>query len=170
VDVAPLPTSSRASGGKGIWILGGVFALFAGLTLLWLASLGGGGAKPSASADTTPQLPGVRTSPFDEIDDDGAVVVQVPRPQAPEFTIDQVIPTTIVAGQTTKVGIFGSGFPSDLTVSIEADAGTLLGWTFTSEGALEVELSADSPMEALTLVVADAQNRRRTVSLAVAPE
>jgi hypothetical protein len=170
VDVAPVPLATRSSGGKGIWVLAGVGALFLGLVFLWLASMSGPVPKPSASADTTPQLPGVRTSPFDEIDDDGTVVLQVPRPQAPEFTLDQVIPTTIVAGRTTKVGLFGSGFPADVTVTIEGDAGTILGWTLTSDGSIEVELIAPAPVEAMTLVVADVQNRRRSISITVEAE
>jgi serine/threonine protein kinase len=161
------PVAARATtDGKGIWVLLGVGALFVALVAIWLSALGAKG--PAVSAAPT-KLPGVRTSPFDGIDEDGTVVLQVPRPPAEApLAIHQAIPTSIVVGQAVKVGLFGEGFEGAgaITVSVEQGSGSVLSSEVKNEGLLEVEIQADSPGE-LVLVATDEKGRRGTVSLVV---
>ncbi len=77
VEVAALPSAHESSSGKGIWVLVGTGVLFLGLVGMWLSSIGS--AKPQAKA-SPPELPGVRTSPFEGVEEDGTVLLQVTRP------------------------------------------------------------------------------------------
>jgi hypothetical protein len=97
---SPLAASRESSRGKGIWILVGTGVLFLGLVTMWLSSIGS--PKPSVKAAPT-TLPGVRTSPFEGIDADGTVVLQVTRP--PSFVVAGH-PHVILAG-SPKGRLFG---------------------------------------------------------------
>jgi serine/threonine protein kinase len=166
-DVGTPAPARGGSGGKGIWILVGVGLLFVALVGVWLSALNGEG--PAVSAAPT-KLPGVRTSPFDGIDDDGTVVLQVPRPSAgAAFSLRQVIPTSIVAGKAVKVGLFGEGFASGLAVSVERGSASVLSTEIKNDGLIEVEIEADSPGE-LLLVLSDGKGRRGTIPLTVEAE
>jgi len=160
---APLAASRESSGGKGIWILGGTGVLFLGLVIMWLSSIGS--PKPSVKADPT-TLPGVRTSPFEGIDEDGTVVLQVTRP-TPSFTVKQVIPTSIVAGAPTKVGLFGEGF-SDHLVVVPGPGASVLSVEVQNEGLMEVEVLAQPEAEGEILVeVTNPQGHKETIRLQV---
>jgi hypothetical protein len=158
---APLASSRESSGGKGIWILGGTGILFLGLVALWLSSIGA--PKPAVQANPT-TLPGVRTSPFEGIDEDGTVVLQVTRPPA-SFTLKQVIPTSIVAGTPTKVGLFGEGLSENLVVVAGLGA-SILSTEFSNEGLIEVEVLAEREGEIL-IEVSNPQGQRETVRVQV---
>jgi serine/threonine-protein kinase len=162
LDLEPAPPSLESSSGKGIWLLGGVGALFLGLVLVWLSSYGA--AKPKVEAKPM-TIPGVRTSPFDGIDEDGTVVLQV-TPQGPVFAIRQAIPTSIVAGSPAKLGLFGDGLSDQLTVTAKGAA--VLSTTFQNEGLLEIEILADEPGE-IDIEVKSPQGRQETVRIQVQP-
>jgi hypothetical protein len=162
VDLEPLPPSLESSSGKGIWLLGGVGALFLGLIVVWLSSYGV--AKPRVEAKPM-TIPGVRTSPFDGIDEDGTVVLQV-TPPGPAFAIRQVIPTSIVAGSPAKVGLFGDGLSEGLTVT--ADGAAVLSTSLQNEGLLEIEVLAEEPGE-IDIEVKSPQGRQETVRIQVEP-
>jgi serine/threonine protein kinase len=158
---APLAASRESSGGKGIWILVGTGVLFLGLVTMWLSSIGS--PKPSVKAAPT-TLPGVRTSPFEGIDEDGTVVLQVTRP-TPSFTVKQVIPTSIVAGSPTKVGLFGEGFSDNLVV-VPGPGASILSTEVQNEGLLEIEILAESEGEIL-VEVTNPQGHKETVRIQV---
>jgi serine/threonine protein kinase len=163
----PIASAKGSSGAKGVWVLVAAFALFLGLVGMWLASFGG--APPSVAADPETTLPGVRTSPFDGIDEDGSVVLQVPRPEANPFAIRQIIPTSIAAGRPVTIGLFGEGFTEDMVVSVQQDA-SILSQVFHDASHIEVELLAPDPMPEIVLALTDAEGRRETVTLSVAAE
>jgi serine/threonine protein kinase len=159
---APLaPSRHESSGGKGIWVLVGTGVLFLGLVALWLSSMGG--PKPAVQADPT-TLPGVRTSPFEGIDEDGTVVLQVSRPPA-AFAVKQVIPTSIVAGSPTRVGLFGEGLSDNLVVVAGLGA-SILSMEVRNEGLIEVELLAEREGEIL-IEVSNPQGQRESVRIQV---
>jgi serine/threonine-protein kinase len=158
---APLASSRESTGGKGIWILVGTGVLFLGLVGLWLSSIGA--PKPAVQANPT-TLPGVRTSPFEGIDEDGTVVLQVTRPPA-AFSLKQVIPTSIVAGTPTKVGLFGEGLSENLVVVAGLGA-SILSTEFPNEGLIEVEVLAEREGEIL-IEVSNPQGQRETVRIQV---
>lgn len=160
-DAIPSATPST-KGGRGVWVLAGAAVLFVGLVAMWLGSFGD--TKPAVSADPTP-FPGVRDSPFNEIDDDGTVVLHLPRPE-PAFVLDYVIPTSIRAGEATTVGLFGSGFPDDVTVSIPDDAVTVLSTAPTPEH-IELEIHAAEPRESVDIIVTSSTGYRASVELEV---
>jgi serine/threonine protein kinase len=161
VEVAPIAPASEAAGGKGIWFLVGTGALFLGLVGLWISSIGS--PKPEVKA-SPPSLPGVRTSPFDSMDEDGTVVLQVTRP-APTFNVTQVIPTSIAVGSPTKVGFFGEGF-SDALVVVPGPGATVLSTEVQNEGLLEVEILAEREGEIL-IEVTNPQGHKQTVPIQV---
>lgn len=167
VDAGSPVAVSRSSGGRGVWILVGVGALFVALVAVWLSAFGEKG--PAVSAAPT-KLPGVRTSPFDGVDDDGTVVLQVPRPPAgTPLSIHQVIPTSIVTGKPVTVGLFGEGFDGELTVSVEQGSAAVVSSELKNEGLIEVEIQAASPGE-IVLVLSDGKGRRGTIPLVVEEE
>ena len=161
VDVAALSSTRESSGGKGIWILMGTGVLFLGLVGVWISSIGG--SKPEVKA-SPPALPGVRTSPFEGIDEDGTVVLQVTRPK-PSFTVKQVIPTSIVAGSPTKVGLFGEGFSDNLVV-VPGPGASILSTEVQNEGLLEIEILAENEGEIL-VEVTNPQGHKETVRIQV---
>jgi hypothetical protein len=157
---ASLALSRESSGGKAIWFLGGAGVLFLGLVTMWLSSIGG--PKPSVKAD--PTLPGVRTSPFEGIDEDGTVVLQGIRPK-PTFAVTQVIPTSIVAGTPTRVGLFGEGLGDHLVV-VPGPGASILTTDVRHEGLLEVEILAEREGEIL-VEVTNPQGHKETVRIQV---
>ncbi|MGH9324043.1 MAG: protein kinase domain-containing protein [Vicinamibacteria bacterium] len=167
VEIAsPGVSASESSGGKGIWILAGVGFLFVGLVVVWLSSFGG--AQPTASANPT-ELPGVRPSPFDGIDADGTVVLQLPVPAESHFRLQRVIPTSIAAGRPTKVGIFGESFTSDLRVRCEGASSSIISSTVIDDGQIEIEIQAGEAGEIL-LEVENPQGRKQQLTLRVETE
>jgi serine/threonine protein kinase len=162
VDVVPAaPASESPRGGKGVWILAGTGAVFLGLVGIWLSSFGG--AKPRVEA-REPALPGVRTSPFEGVDADGTVLLQVTRP-APTFSVKQVIPTSIPLGSATRVGFFGEGF-SDALVVVPGPGASVLTTDVQNEGLLEVEILAEREGEILVEVI-NPQGHKETVRIQV---
>ncbi len=139
----------------------GAGVLFVGLVGMWLSSIGS--AKPEAKA-SPPELPGVRTSPFEGVEADGTVLLQVSRP-TPSFTVKQVIPTSISAGTPTKVGIFGEGF-SDNLVIVPGPGASVLTTEVRNEGLLEIEIVAELEGEIL-IEVTNPQGHKETVRLQV---
>jgi len=158
---APLPATRESSGGKGLWILGGAGVLFVGLITWLLSSMGTPNPEVKASP---PALPGVRTSPFEGIDEDGTVVLQVTRP-TPSFAVTQVIPTSVLAGNPTKVGLFGEGF-SDSLVVVPGPGASVLSVDVQNEGLMEVEILAEREGEILVMVT-NPQGHRETVRIQV---
>lgn len=152
--VPHMGSSASSQGGRGLYFLAGVGALFLGLVGIWLFSLKG--PPPAAEASPT-QLPGVRTSPFDGIDDDGTVVLQLPSPEQRPIELERAIPTSILVGEPTKVGLFGRQLPGDATVVVEGDHVELVAYEVKSETHIEVELLAKLPSpETVTLTVRNA--------------
>jgi serine/threonine protein kinase len=167
--VTPAVAAPRASSGaKGIWLLAGAGALFLGLVGMWLGSFGG--TPPAASADPETTLPGVRTSPFDGVDEDGTVVLQLPHPEKNPFAIRQVIPTSIVAGSAVRVGLFGEGFTEDMVVSVTGEEASVLSTIFHDATHVEIEIVAPDPIPEIVLVLTDREGRRETISLSVTSE
>lgn len=154
--------ATRSGPGKGLWVLGGAALLFVALVGLWLGSFGE--PQPAVSAD--PVLPGVRDSPFNDLDDDGTVVLQLPRPE-PAFTLDYAIPTAVPAGQPITVGLFGSGFPDEVTVSAPDDAVSILATTVHAGEHIEVELLVSEPRDSVEIIVVGPNGYRAPVSLRV---
>jgi serine/threonine protein kinase len=162
----PMPSRGTTSGSaKGVWVLGGVALLFVALVGIFLGSSGEPG--PAVSADPI-QLPGVRTSPFDDLDDDGTVVLHVPQ-QEPAFTLSYVIPTSILVGEPTTIGLFGSGFPDDASVSIADRSVSIVSTTIHTGDHIEVHLLASEPRSAVEIVVGSKSGYRASVQLAVEP-
>jgi serine/threonine protein kinase len=166
VVAAPVASAKGTSGARAIWVLVGAGALFLGLVGMWLASFGG--APPKVAADPETALPGVRPSPFDGIDEDGTVVLQVPRPAANPFAIRQVIPTSIAAGSAVTVGLFGEGFTEDMVVT--AKEASILSQGFHDSSHIEFEILVSDPIPEIILVLTDAEGRRETISIAVTEE
>ncbi len=161
VAVGALSPARESSGGRGIWFLGGAGLLFLVLVGVWISSIG----TPKPAVEASPlTLPGVRTSPFDGIDEDGTVVLQVTRP-APTFTVRQVIPTSIVAGSPTKVGLFGEGFSDNLVV-LAGPGASILAAEVQNEGLLEVEILADNEGE-IQVEVSNPQGHKETIRIQV---
>jgi hypothetical protein len=158
---APLPAARESSGGKGIWILGGAGVLFVGLITWLLSSMGSPNPEVKASP---PTLPGVRTSPFEGVDADGTVVLQVTRP-TPSFAVTQVIPTSVIAGSATKVGLFGQGFSDNLVV-VPGPGASVLSVDVQNEGLMEVEILAEREGEIL-VEVTNPQGHKETVRIQV---
>jgi len=161
VEVAALPPTRESSGGKGVWFLVGTGVLFLGLVGVWISSIGS--SKPEVKA-SPPTLPGVRTSPFEGIDEDGTVLLQVTRP-TPSFSVKQVIPTSIVAGTPTKVGLFGEGLGDHLVV-VPGPGASVLATEVQNEGLLEVEILAEHEGEIL-VEVTNPQGHKETVRIQV---
>ena len=164
-DAMPSGTTS-AERSNGMWALGGVALMFVALMGIWLGSFVE--SEPAVSADPV-QFPGVRDSPFDGIDDDGTIVLRVPRP-APTFELSYVIPTSIETGAPRTIGLFGSGFPDDATVSVADETVTVVSSTVQSPRHIEVELLASEGREAVEIVVTGSGGFRASVELAVAVE
>ena len=139
----------------------GTGVLFLGLVGVWVWSIGS--PKPEVKA-SPPALPGVRTSPFEGIDQDGTVVLQVNRP-APSFVVKQVIPTSVLAGSPTKVGIFGAGFSDNLVV-VPGPGASVLSVDVQNEGLMEVEILAEREGEIL-IEVTNPQGHKETVRIQV---
>jgi len=161
VEVAALSPTRESSGGKGVWFLVGTGVLFLGLVGVWISSIGS--SKPEVKA-SPPTLPGVRTSPFQGIDEDGTVLLQVTRP-TPSFSVKQVIPTSIVAGTPTKVGLFGEGLGDHLVV-VPGPGASVLATEVQNEGLLEVEILAEHEGEIL-VEVTNPQGHKETVRIQV---
>ena len=161
VEVAVLSPTRESSGGKGVWFLVGTGVLFLGLVGVWISSIGS--SKPEVKA-SPPTLPGVRTSPFEGIDEDGTVLLQVTRP-TPSFSVKQVIPTSIVAGTPTKVGLFGEGLGDHLVV-VPGPGASVLATEVQNEGLLEVEILAEREGEIL-VEVTNPQGHKETVRIQV---
>jgi len=161
VEVAALSPTRESSGGKGVWFLVGTGVLFLGLVGVWISSIGS--SKPEVKA-SPPTLPGVRTSPFEGIDEDGTVLLQVTRP-TPSFSVKQVIPTSIVAGTPTKVGLFGEGLGDHLVV-VPGPGASVLATEVQNEGLLEVEILAEHEGEIL-VEVTNPQGHKETVRIQV---
>ena len=161
-----IPSSSTSAGSsKGMWVLGGVALLFLALIGMWIPSVGE--SKPTVSADPV-QFPGVRDSPFNDINDDDSIVLHVPRP-APAFVLSYVIPTSIETGAPKTIGLFGSGFPDDVTVSVADETVTVLSSTVRSPEHIEVELLASEGREPVEIIVTGSGGFRASVELAVDP-
>ena len=169
--VAPGISAGRDSS-KGLWVLAGVAVLFLTLAGLWLASFG---PSPKAvSADRDPiALPTVRPSIFDNVDDDGTVVLSVPQPPAESrsastpagtFSIERVIPTSVARGQPTTLGMFGVGFSETALVEIGEGTGEIVGQEVKSTTLIEVVVRADGAR--LQLVVRD-HGEKATVGVEV---
>ncbi len=161
VEIAAISSARESSSGKGIWVLAGTGVLFLVLVGIWISSIGG--AKPEVKADP-PTLPGVRTSPFEGIEEDGTVLLQVSRP-TPSFTVKQVIPTSIIAGTPTKVGLFGEGFSDNLVV-VPGPGASVLTTEIMNEGLLEIEIVAEQEGEVL-IEVTNPQGHKETVRIQV---
>jgi hypothetical protein len=162
VEAAPMPSSQESSSsGKGLWILAGTGVLFLGLVGMWISAIGNG--KPAAKADP-PSLPGVRTSPFEGVDADGTVVLQVSRPK-PSFAIKQVIPTSIAPGTPTKIGLFGEGFADNLVI-VPGQGASVLTTEVKNEGLLEIDVVAEQEGEIL-IEVTNPQGHKETVRIEV---
>jgi len=161
VEVAALSPTRESSGGKGVWLLVGTGVLFLGLVGVWISSIGS--SKPEVKA-SPPTLPGVRTSPFQGIDEDGTVLLQVTRP-TPSFSVKQVIPTSIVAGTPSKVGLFGEGLGDHLVV-VTGPGASILATEVQNEGLLEVEILAEREGEIL-VEVTNPQGHKETVRIQV---
>ena len=161
IEVAAQSPTRESSGGKGVWFLVGTGVLFLGLVGVWISSIGS--SKPEVKA-SPPTLPGVRTSPFEGIDEDGTVLLQVTRP-TPSFSVKQVIPTSIVAGTPTKVGLFGEGLGDHLVV-VTGPGASILATEVQNEGLLEVEILAEREGEIL-VEVTNPQGHKETVRIQV---
>ena len=155
---------TSATSSKAMWVLSSVALLFLALIGMWLPSFGE--SKPAVSADPV-QFPGVRESPFNDIDDDGSIVLHV-RP-APAFVLSYVIPTSIETGAPKTIGLFGSRFPDDVTVSVADETVTVLWSEVRSPEHIEVELLATEALEAVKIVVTASGGFRASLELAVAP-
>ncbi len=165
-DGAPSAMASRdtrSGGAKGVWFLGGVALLFVALVGMWLGSLGE--PKPAVSADPI-QLPGVRNSPFNDLDDDETVVLRLPT-REPAFTLSYVIPTSVVAGESTTIGLFGRDFPSDVVVSIADESVSIVSTTVHSGDHIELQLLAAEPRESIEILVAATGGYRASVPIEV---
>jgi serine/threonine protein kinase len=162
---ASMTSPSSSTSGGGMWVLGGVALMFIVLVGLFLGSFGE--PKPAVSADPI-QLPGVRDSPFDGLDDDGTVVLQIPiQPRQPAFELGYVIPTAIRVGETTTIGLFGSGFPDDARVSITDPSVSILSATVQSDTHIKLELLAAEPRDSVAIAVAGAGGYRARIELAI---
>ena len=160
-----MPSGGTSTGSsKGMWVLGGVALLFLALIGMWFP--GFGESKPAVSADPV-RFPGVRDSPFNDIDDDDTIVLHV-RP-APAFVLSYVIPTSIETGAPKTIGLFGSGFPDDVTVSVADETITVLSSAVRSPEHIEVELMASEELEAVEIVITDSGGFRASLELAVVP-
>jgi hypothetical protein len=157
----PMSSSRESTSGKGLWVLVGSGVLFLGLVGMWLSSIGNGKPKVEASP---PALPGVRTSPFEGIDADGTVVLQVTRPPS-SFRVTQIIPTSIAPGIPTKVGLFGEGFADNLVI-VPGPGASVLTTEVQNEGLLEIEVVADQEGEIL-IEVTNPQGHKETVRIQV---
>lgn len=164
-DVSPSMPAGRTGAGssKAIWVLGGAAVLFVALIGMWLGSFGE--PKPAVSAD--PVIPGVRESPFQDIDEDGTFVLHVARPDA-TFELRYVIPTSIEIGAPKTIGLFGSGFPDGVTVTVDDETVTILSSTVKSPDHIEVELLASEPRDSIGVTVADGSGFSASIELAIA--
>jgi serine/threonine protein kinase len=159
---ASRPTSS-SSQSKGLWVLVGVGGLFIALVVVWLAAFQT--PEPRAAAAPT-ALPGVRTSPFENMDEDGTIVLQVPSTPASSLSVERAIPTTIVGGEATKVGLFGSGFTETTTVRVVDEDATLLATTVRSETEIDIELLPVDGVDSIELLVED-RGARSSIELRI---
>jgi serine/threonine protein kinase len=184
IDVPHIEPHTMASATPiGHWLLGGVALVFVALVGLWIASFQGAGpsasAKPEAEAKSNNPvaIPGVRTSPFDNIDEDGTVVLQLPvapnenananaNSQDTEIpSLDRIIPTTVPLGETVTVGLFGNGFTEATPIRVSANA-ELLAVRLESSELIEVELvakpaGASSNDTEIEILVGDGQQGQR---------
>jgi hypothetical protein len=108
----------------------------------------------------------VRVSPFDAMDDNDTIVLHVPRPA---FELSYVIPTSIETGAPTTIGLFGSGFPDDVTVSSSDAAVAVVSARVQSPEHIEVELVASEPRDTVEIIVTASGGFRATLELAVEP-
>lgn len=162
---APAPRGGGAGNSKAIWVLGGVAFMFVALIGTWLGSFGN--PDPAVSADPV-TFPGVRESPFNDMNDDDYVVIDVPQ-AAPVFELDYVIPTSIEIGAPKTVGLFGSGFPEELAVAVDDPTVTVLTATRRSPEHIEVELLASEAREVVTITVSESGGHSARVKLAATP-
>ena len=147
-----------------MWVLGGMAVFFLVLIGTWLPNFGE--SKPAVSADPV-QFPGVRDSPFNDIDDDGTIVLHVPRPE-PAFVLSYVIPTSIETGAPRIIGLFGSRFPDDVTVSVADETVAVVSSRVQSPEHIEVELLASEKREGVEIIVTGS-GFRASLHLAVNP-
>ena len=129
---------------------------------MWLPSFGE--SKPAVSADPV-EFPGVRESPFNDIDDEGSIVLHVA--PAAAFVLSYVIPTSIETGVPKTIGLFGSRFPDEVTVSVADETVTVLSSEVRSPEHIEVELLATEPLEAVKIVVTGSGGFRASLELSV---
>lgn len=159
-----MPSSGTSAGSsKGMWVLGAVAVVALVLIGVWLPNLGE--SKPAVSADPA-RLPGVRVSPFNDMDDDDAIVLHVPRPA---FELSYVIPTSIESGAPTTIGLFGSRFPDDVTVSVADETVTVVSFRVRSPEHIEVELVASERRDAVEIIVTGSGSFRASLELVVEP-
>jgi hypothetical protein len=156
-------SSTGAGSSKGMWVLGAVALVFLVLIAIWLPNFGE--SKPAVSADPA-RFPGVRDSPFNDMDDDDSIVLHVPRPA---FVLSYVIPTSIETGTPRTIGLFGSGFPDNVTVSVADETVTVLSSRVRSPEHIEVELLASERRDRVEIIVTGSGSFRASLELAVEP-
>ncbi|HSF19024.1 MAG TPA: protein kinase [Vicinamibacteria bacterium] len=164
-DPAPTRVTRPVSSNRGLWVLVGVGCLFLALVGLWLSAFNS--TPPAASAAPGPKLPGVSTSPFDGIDEDGNVVLQLPKATAGEALIDRVIPMTVPAGGPTRIALFGSGLSDALDIRVADGAASILSTTIVSSELIEVELFVPAGVTGVNLVVTGPSGSERRFELGV---
>ena len=157
--------STGAGSSKGMWVLGAVAVIFLVLVALWLPNFGE--SKPAVSADPA-RFPGVRDSPFNDMDDNDTIVLHLPRPE-PAFVLSYVIPTSIETGAPRTIGLFGSGFPDNVTVSVADETVTVLSSRVRSPEHIEVELLASERRDGVEIIVTGSGSFRASLELAVEP-
>ena len=160
----PEPSSpSSSSQSNGLWLLVGVGGLFVALVVVWLGAF----QTPEPRAAAAPSaLPGVRTSPFDDMDEDGTIVLQVPEKPRTSLSLERAIPTTVVAGESTTVGLFGSGFTETTTISVGNEEASLASTTFHGEDHIEIEILPTAGVDSIELTIED-QGSRSSIELRV---
>jgi len=168
---APVPAAPIAvsGGGKaGVWALGGLGVVFLGLVAMWLGSFQTPPPRVEASPGANPAtLPGVKTSPFDEIDDDGTVVLRVPRPAGSPLRLDRAIPTAVAPGRAETLGLFGEGFSAETAVRVEGGGAVIRATRLVDPGQIEIEIEALGDRDAVELVLEDAAGGEARIRISV---